>query len=338
MKYLGAPQFLDFLWLIIVAILLVIAIVVFCVLVPIKTYFRALFSGCHVSSAKLYSMRSRGIDYNLIVDEYIYAKKAGLRLNIEELETHKIGGGNLRNVINGLIASENAQVNLSFDTAKALDLAGRNVSSVVQDNIKPRLIPIPSFSAWTVDGKELKLQIVITVRANIDRFLSGTSEETLISRVQEGVICAVCVEKYSDLMDNLDIISKTTKLKNLDKNCAFDLVDLSLVKVETGRDLERERERDEEEYESRLSVSRAEEARIKEEIKEQQLKVEAQKLINEKLANEAEIPKSIIKAFEEGKLDMLDFVKMQNLIADTNMRKEIVNNFSKPKKEGSDKN
>ena len=194
---------LELLWLWILLGLLLIAVIVVLALVPIKVWFRALISGAHISMSRLIGMKLRKINIGMIVEAYVSAKKAGITIDINELETHYMAGGDVVKVVNALISAHSAKIGLSIDTAKAIDLAGRDVLNAVKVSVNPKVIETPSISAIAKDGIELHVKARVTVKANIGRLVGGAGEETIIARVGEGIVTTVgSAETHAEVLQN----------------------------------------------------------------------------------------------------------------------------------------
>ncbi len=184
------------------------------IFLPIGTYFIALVSKAHVSMSRLIGMKMRRIKYKMLVDVYIRARKAGLNIDITELESHIMAGGNVSNVVNALISAHSANIDLSLQEAKAIDLAGRDVLNAVKVSVNPKVIETPIISAIAKNGIELRVKARVTVRANISRLIGGAGEETIIARVGEGIVTTVgSSEQHKEVLENPDLISKTVLKK-----------------------------------------------------------------------------------------------------------------------------
>ena len=320
---LGAG-FLDFLWLYIIIAIFLACFITFLVFVPMKVWFRSLVSGAHISMSKLVGMKLRKVNVALIVEAYISARKAGIEMDVEELETHYMAGGDVSKVINALISAHSAKINLSIDTAKAIDLAGRDVLSAVKVSVNPKVIETPVIAAIAKDGIELKVRARVTVRANIGRVVGGAGEETIVARVGEGIVTTVgSAEDHSEVLQNPDLISKTVLAKGLDTGSAYEILSIDIADIDVGRNIGALLKMDQAEAEKRIANAKAEERRAMAVAKEQEMRVKTQEMNAVKLAAEAEVPKAMAKAFEEGKLGIMDYYKMQNVVADTKMRNSL---------------
>lgn len=316
-------MFLDYLPLIIIAVVFLLAIVLFCVLVPVRVWLKALFSGVHVSARALSGLKLRKIKPEIIVEEYIYAKKAGIDVALEELATHFISGGNVRRVVDALIATKNVSLDLSVDTAKAIDLTGVNVGEIVHESITPKEISVPETSTFSPDGVEVKATLSLTLKTDLGKFLGGAKESTIVSRATEAVLCLISATKSSEIFANPDLISQFVEARHIDENTAFILLSVDLVKLEKGRDLVREQQERNRERQNQLALLAAEEEKALVQLEQERLRAKAEEENLKRAQLESEVPKALLKAFEKGKMEVMDYYKMQNIIADTNMRKAL---------------
>ena len=314
-------------------VLLVAALVVFIIIVPVKIWFRALISGAHISMSRLVGMKLRKIEINMIVEAYVAARKAGLTIDINELETHYMAGGDVLKVVNALISAHSAKINLSIDTAKAIDLAGRDVLNAVRVSVNPKVIETPMVAAIAKDGVELKVKARVTVRANIGRLVGGAGEETILARVGEGIVTTVgSAEDHGEVLQNPDLISKTVLAKGLDSGTAYEILSLDIADIDVGRNIGAQLRMDTAEAEKRIANAKAEERRAMAVAAEQEMRAKTQEMNAIKIAAEAEVPKAMANAFKEGKLGVMDYYRMQNVVADTDMRKSIAGTDDTTKK------
>ncbi len=317
------------------AVVLIALLVVFLIAVPSKIWFRALVSGAHISMSRLIGMKLRKIDINMIVEAYVSAKKAGLIIDVNELETHYMAGGDVNNVVNALISAHSAKINLSIDTAKAIDLAGRDVLNAVKVSVNPKVIETPMVSAIAKDGVELRVKARVTVRANIGRLVGGAGEETILARVGEGIVTTVgSAEDHGEVLQNPDLISKTVLAKGLDSGTAYEILSLDIADIDVGRNIGAQLRMDTAEAEKRIANAKAEERRAMAVAAEQEMRAKTQEMNAIKIAAEAEVPKAMATAFKEGKLGIMDYYRMQNVVADTDMRNSIANSDDNKKKPG----
>lgn len=291
---------------------------------PMGTWFTAAVSGAYVSVGKLIGMKLRRIRYKVIVDAYIKSRKAGLAIEIEDLETHYMAGGNVIRVVDALISAHSANIGLSFASARAIDLAGRDVFNAVKMSVSPKVIETPMISAVAKDGIEVKVKTRITVRANIKRLIGGAGEETIIARVGEGIVTTVgSSNSHKNVLENPDSISKTVLDKGLDAGTAFEILSIDIADVDIGRNIGAQLQTDQAEADKRIAQAKAEERRAMAIALEQEMRAKTQEMRANVLAAEAEVPKALSEAFRKGNLGVMDYYNLQNLIADTNMRNSL---------------
>ena len=306
--------------LIVVAVLFIILLS----LVPIGTWFIALVSNSHVSMSRLVGMKLRRIKYRMLVDVYIRARKAGLDIDIAELESHVMAGGNISNVVNALISAHSAHIELSLQSAKAIDLAGRDVLNAVKVSVNPKVIETPVISAIAKNGIELRVKARVTVRANISRLIGGAGEETIIARVGEGIVTTVgSSEFHKEVLENPDLISKTVLKKGLDAGTAYEILSIDIADVDVGRNIGAQLQMDQAEADKRIAQANAEERRAMAIATEQEMKAHTQEMRAKVVEAEAEVPKAMAEAFRNGRLGIMDYYQMQNIQADTAMRTAI---------------
>ena len=305
-------------------VLIVVAIIAFFLIVPMPTWFRALVSGAPISMGKLVGMRLRKIKIGMIVEAYITGKKAGLNINISELETHYMAKGDVVKVVNALISAHSANIELNTRTAMAIDLAGRDVLNAVKVSVNPKVIETPVIAAIAKDGIELRCKARVTVRANISRLIGGAGEETIIARVGEGIVTTVgSAVTHKDVLENPDRISKTVLQKGLDSGTAFEILSIDIADVDVGRNIGAQLQMDQAEADKRIAQAKAEERRAMAVATEQEMRAKTQEMRAVVIEAEAEVPKAMADALRSGKLGVMDYYNMQNLQADTNMRNAI---------------
>ena len=304
----------------------VIVIAVFMHFIPIGLWIRALASGVRVSFLTLFGMRFRKVNPAAIVDPLITAHKAGLGLNINELEAHFLSGGNVQRVVNALISAEKAGIPLAFKQATAIDLAGRDVFEAVQVSVNPKVITTPKVAAMAKDGIQLLAIARVTVRANVNRLVGGAGEETILARVGEGIVSTIgSAASHKAVLENPDLISKTVLAKGLDAGTAFEIAD-----VDVGKNIGAELQTDQAEADKRIAQAKAEERRALAVAMEQEFKAETQKQRASVIAAEAQVPLAISEAFRKGNLGVLDYQRYLNLQADTAMRQSIAGPEDRP--------
>ncbi|MCI7003759.1 MAG: flotillin-like protein FloA [Eubacteriales bacterium] len=314
--------------------LLAILIVLIFALVPIKTWFIALVSGSHVSMTRLIGMKMRRIPVATIIDAYIMARKAGIDVDVVSLETHHLAGGDVRKVINALIAAHSAKIDLDIEEAKAIDLAGRDVDQAVRQSVTPKVITTDFISAVAKDGIELKVKVRITVKANIARFVGGAGDETILARVGEGIVTTVgSAETHGEVLENPDFISQQVIDKGLDLGTSYKILSIDIADIDVGANIGAELKKKEAEARKIVAQAEAEERRAMAEAHEQEMKAKTQQMQAVLIAAEAEVPKAMAEAIKEGKLGVMDYYKIQNLNADTSMRKAIAGESNNNKKD-----
>ncbi len=322
-------------WLIVLIVLAAIIVGIF-VLVPIRIWFRALASGSHVSMTRLIGMKIRKVDYKKIVDIYIVSQKAGLNINIAELETHLMAGGNIEKVVDALIAANSAKIDLTLDQAKAIDLAGRDVVEAVKTSITPKVIRTPWIEAMARNGIQVKALAQVTVRARLDRQIGTADVETILARVGEGIVSTIGkAETHRDILADPSIISKAILADNLDRQTSYEILSIDICDVDIGSNVGAKLKIEEAEAKKKISQAAAEERKAQAIAHEQEMKAKTQEMKAVVLAAESEVHKAMATALKSGKVGVIDYYKLQNLEADTDMRKSISGKADKDKEKPS---
>ncbi|MBR5115166.1 MAG: flotillin-like protein FloA [Oscillospiraceae bacterium] len=320
------------LWVILVIIAA--AIVFLCLFfsfVPVALWISAAAANVRIGIFTLIGMKLRRVVPSRIVNPLIKATKAGLDIPIDKLEAHYLAGGNVDRVVNSLIAAHRADINLEFERAAAIDLAGRDVLEAVQMSVNPKVIETPIVAAIAKDGIELKAKAKITVRANIDRLVGGAGEQTIIARVGEGVVTTIgSAETHKEVLENPDTISRTVLTKGLEAGTAFEILSVDIADVDVGRNIGAQLQTDQAEADKRIAQAKAEERRAMAVAREQEMKAYVQEMQAKVVEAEAEVPKAMATALREGKLGVMDYYNMQNVISDTAMRKSIAGETGSP--------
>lgn len=321
----------------ILPILVIIAVIIFLSIffsfIPLRLWIAALASGVKVGITQLIGMRIRKVIPSRIVNPMIKGTKAGLSLPINKLEAHFLAGGNVDRVVNALIAAQRAGIPLDFERACAIDLAGRDVLNAVQMSVNPKVIETPVIAAIAKDGIELRAKARVTVRANIDRLVGGAGEETIIARIGEGIVTTVgSAKSHKEVLENPDSISKTVLNKGLDAGTAFEILSIDIADVDVGRNIGAQLQIDQAEADKRIAQAKAEERRAMAVAQEQENKAEVQGMRAKVIEAEAEVPRALAYAFREGKLGVMDYYNMQNVISDTEMRKSLSKGVETEKK------
>ena len=315
---------MEFFGPIIIIIVAIIFLILFFTFVPLGLFISARASGVKVGILQLVGMRIRKVIPSRIVNPLIKATKAGLNVSINKLEAHYLAGGNVDRVINALIAAQRAGIPLDFEKACAIDLAGRDVLNAVQMSVNPKVIETPVIAAVAMDGIELRAKARVTVRANIDRLVGGAGEETIIARIGEGIVTTVgSSASHKDVLENPDLISRTVLNKGLDAGTAFEILSIDIADVDVGRNVGAQLQIDQAEADKRIAQALAEERRAMAVAQEQENIAAVQGMRARVIEAEAEVPKAIAAAFREGKLGVMDYYNMQNVISDTEMRNAI---------------
>ncbi len=315
--------------LIIIAIV-VIVLIIFFRFIPVALWISALAANVKVGVWTLVGMRLRRVVPSRIVNPMIKAQKAGLELSINKLEAHYLAGGNVDRVVNSLVAAHRAGIPLEFERAAAIDLAGRDVLEAVQMSVNPKVIETPIIAAVAKDGIEVRAKAKVTVRANIDRLVGGAGEQTVIARVGEGVVTTIgSAETHEEVLENPDKISQTVLNKGLEAGTAFEILSIDIADVDVGRNIGAQLQTDQAESDKKIAQAKAEERRAMAIANEQEMKARTQEMRAKVVEAEAEVPMAMAAALREGKLGVMDYYNMQNVISDTRMRDSIAGDEKK---------
>ena len=302
----------------------IILLILFLYLVPVGLWFQALVSGVHTSLIQLMFMRFRKVPPSVIVNNMINATKAGLKLSQNELEAHYLAGGNVGNVVQALISANKANMNLDFRTATAIDLAGRDVLKAVQTSVNPKVIDTPPVAAVAKDGIQLIAKARVTVRTNIKQLVGGASEETILARVGEGIVSSIgSALSHKEVLENPDSISKLVLSKGLDSGTAFEILSIDIADIDVGKNIGAQLQMDQANADKNIAQAKAEERRAMAVASEQEMKAKAQEARAKVIEAEAEVPKAMAEAFRSGNLGIMDYYRMKNIQADTDMRESI---------------
>jgi len=315
---------MDFQLIALVVLLLAILAVFFFVGSSVALWVQSLVSGARVGLLNIIFMRFRKVPPKLIVESKIMAVKAGLEISSNDLESHFLAGGNVLRVVQALIAADKANIELDFNRAAAIDLAGRNVLEAVQMSVNPKVIETPLVAAMAKDGIQLKAISRVTVRANIDRLVGGAGAETILARVGEGIVTTIgSADSHKKVLENPDTISKTVLSKGLDAGTAYEILSIDIADVDVGKNIGAELETDRAEADKKIAQAKAEERRAMAYAVEQEMKARVQEMRAKVVAAEAEVPLAMAEAFRNGQLGIMDYYKMKNIVADTQMRDSI---------------
>jgi uncharacterized protein YqfA (UPF0365 family) len=303
----------------------VVTIIAVLSLVPLRLWIAARASGAPVSMITLIAMRLRRVPPDQIVNARISAVKAGLEeVSIDMLEAHYLARGRVESVVTALISAGKAGMELDFSRAAAIDLAGRNVLEAVAMSVNPRVIETPKVSAVAKDGIQLLAIARVTVRANLDRLIGGAGEATVLARVGEGVVSTIgSANDYKHVLENPDTISKNVLKKGLDAGTAFEILSIDIADVDVGSNIGAKLQTEQAEADKQVAQARAESRRALAVAQEQEMKAKTQEMRAKLVEAEAAIPLAMAEALRTGKLGVMDYYNMRNLIADTEMRQGI---------------
>lgn len=309
--------------------IILLLVVLFFSFVPVGLWISALASGVKVGIFDLIGMRLRRVAPARIVLPMIKATKAGLTTKLNQLEAHYLAGGDVNSVVNALIAAERAQINLTFEQASAIDLAGRDVFEAVKMSVTPKVIETDLISAVAKDGIELLVKARVTVRTNIERLIGGAGESTVLARVGEGIVTTVGSSKaHSEVLENPDEISKLVLAKGLDSGTAYEIISIDIADIDIGRNIGANLQSLQAEADNKIAQARAEERRAMAVALEQEMRAAV-------VEAEAEIPRAMAEALRSGNIGVMDYYNLKNLQADTKMKKDIgegITNYTKDKK------
>jgi uncharacterized protein YqfA (UPF0365 family) len=314
-----------------IAVLVLITIIIFS-LNFLNLFIQTWSSGAYVSPPNLIFMRLRNVNPRLIVQAYIQIKKAGLpHITTDVLEAHYLAGGDVINVINALIAAKNANINLDFNKAAAIDLAGRDVCEAVRTSVNPKVIDCPNptggrltIDAVAKDGIQLRAKARVTVKADIDKLIGGAVEETIIARVGEGIVTTIgSADSHKDVLENPDMISKRVLSKGLDSGTAFQILSIDIADIDVGDNIGARLQADQAEADTRVAQAKAEMRRAAAVALEQEMQAKVQEMQAKVIEAQAQVPMAMAAAFRDGNLGIMDYHRMENIKSDTKMRQSI---------------
>ncbi len=309
---------------IVIIFVCIIFLILFLWLVPIGIWFQALISGVHTSLIQLIFMRFRKVPPTIIINNMVSAAKAGLKVSQNELEAHYLAGGRVNSVVKALISADKANMNLDFKTCTAIDLAGRDVLNAVQTSVNPKVIDTPPVAAVAKNGIQLIAKARVTVRTNIKQLVGGAGEETILARVGEGIVTAIgSAETHKQVLENPDSISKLVLSKGLDSGTAFEILSIDIADIDVGKNIGAQLQMDQANADKNIAQAKAEERRAMAVAQEQEMKAKAQEARAKVIEAEAEVPLAMAEAFRNGNLGVMDYYRMKNIQADTEMRDSI---------------
>lgn len=303
----------------------IIFIAIFFHYVPFFLWLSAKVSGVNISLIQLFLMRIRNVPPSIIVHALIEAHKAGLNnITRDELEAHYLAGGHVEKVVNALVSASKANIDLSFQMATAIDLAGRDVFQAVQMSVNPKVIDTPPVTAVAKDGIQLITKARVTVRANIRQLVGGAGEDTVLARVGEGIVSSIgSSENHKSVLENPDSISKLVLHKGLDAGTAFEILSIDIADIDIGKNIGAALQIDQANADKNIAQAKAEERRAMAVASEQEMKAKAEEARAMVIQAEAEVPKAMAEAFRNGNLGIMDYYRMKNIQADTQMRDSI---------------
>ncbi len=320
--------------LVILIVLCISALWLFLYFVPLGLWFSAIFSKVYVPIGQLIAMRIRKVPPQVIINALIATSKAGLKLDREHLEAHYLAKGNVPQVVNALISADKANIGLDFKAAAAIDLAGRNVFQAVQMSVNPKVIDVPPVAAVAKDGIQLVTKARVTVRANIKQLVGGAGEETILARVGEGIVSSIgSAGSHKEVLENPDSISKLVLRKGLDAGTAFEILSIDIADIDVGKNIGAQLQMDQANADKNIAQAKAEEKRAMAVAHEQEMKAKAQEARAKVIEAEAQVPMAIAESFRSGNLGIMDYYRIKNIQADTEMRE----NIAKPKDTTRDK-
>ena len=302
----------------------IVGLIVFLWFFPVTLWFQALISGVRISLIQLVLMRWRKVPPGTIVMAMVTGTKAGLKLDPNALEAHYLAKGNVPGVVNALISADKANINHDFKMAAAIDLAGRDVFEAVQMSVNPKVINTPPVTAVAKDGIQLIAKARVTVRANIKQLVGGAGEETVLARVGEGIVSSIgSAESHKQVLENPDSISKVVLQKGLDAVTAFEILSIDIADIDIGKNIGAVLQIDQANADKNIAQARAEEKRAMAVALEQEMKAKAQEARAKVIEAEKEIPLAMAEALRSGNLGVMDYYKIKNIQADTQMRENI---------------
>ncbi|MFN0276199.1 MAG: flotillin-like protein FloA [Chitinophagales bacterium] len=309
-------------------VLIIVGIVVliffFAIIRTFRLWLQSVLSGVSISLLQLIIMPWRKVSPTVIVDTLVTAHKAGVQVTRDQLEAHYLAGGNVKRVINALISADKANIPLDFKAATAIDLAGRDVLEAVQMSVVPKVIESPPVTAVAKDGIQLIAKARVTVRANIQKLVGGAGEATILARIGEGIVTTIgSAANHKAVMENPDTISKTVLGKGLDSGTAFEILSIDIADIDIGKNIGAELQMDQANADKNIAQAKAEERRAMAVAIEQEMKAKAQEARAKVIEAEVEIPLAIAQAFKSGNLGIMDYYKMKNIQADTDMRDSL---------------
>lgn len=308
------------------AVVILVLLGIFNCFFPVGLWIGANLSGVSVSPAELISMRIKNISQEMIVGCLVMLHKANMPFMItaSDLQSYALSGGNVRAVVSALIAASKANIDLNFQEACAIDRAGRDVLGAVKMSVNPKVIETPPIGAVAQDGIELIAICRVTVRANIKNLVGGAGEDTILARVQEGICTAIgSAKNFKDVLESPEIISRAVLDKGLDKGSAFEILSVDIADIDVGRNIGANLQIDQAEADKKIAQAKAESRRAEAAAKEQEMKAFVQSMKSKVIEAQAEVPKAMSDALKTGKISVMSYYNLKNLMADTQMRQSM---------------
>lgn len=305
-------------------VIIVFLIMLFLSFIPVRLWISAKASGVNISIFTLIGMKLRRVRPDRIINPMIKITKAGIGIDINQLESHFLSGGHVDNVVDALIAAHRANLDLSFERAAAIDLAGRNVFEAVKMSVTPKIIETPWIAAVAIDGIEVKVVARVTVKTDLGKLVGGAGEDTIIARVGEGIVTTVgSSTSHKAVLENPDLISRTVLAKGLDAGTAYQILSIDIADVDVGRNIGAHLQIEQAEADKQIAQAKAEERRASAIALEQEMKAKVQEMQAKVVEAEAAVPLALAEALKGGKMGVMDYYNMQNMEADTQMRKAL---------------
>ena len=313
--------------------LVLVLVFLFFSFIPVGLWVTAFFAGVRVPLTSLVAMRLRRVPPARIILPMIKATKAGIPVELNRLEAQYLAGGNVDRVVDALIAADKAGIRLTFDRAAAIDLAGRDVLEAVRVSVNPKVITTPQVAGMAKDGIQLLVTARVTVRANIDRLVGGAGEETVLARVGEGIVASIgSAESHKEVLEQPDRISKTVLAKGLDAGTAFEILSVDIAEVDVGRNIGAQLRTDQAEADKKVAQAKAEERRAMAVAAEQENRALVESMRAKLVEAQAQVPLALAEALRTGRLGVMDYYRLKNIEADTDMR-ESISRAAKPEGE-----
>lgn len=304
---------------------LMIGLQIFFFFVPFPLWLSARLSNVPVGLIELFVMRTfRKIPPHELILPAITAQYAGIPISIAKLQSHYMAGGSVQNVISALIAASKANIELTWDTATSIDLAGRNVLEAVQMSVNPKVIQTPLIEAVSHDGIQVKAVCLVTVRANIAKLVGSAGEETVLARVGEGIVTAIGKSRdFKQVLENPDLITEAVLDTGLDSGTAFEILSIDIADIDVGENIGARLQIDQANADKRVAQAKAEQRRADAQARQTEMSAKVEEMRAKVVEAQAEVPEALFEALSQGSFSVMDYYKMENMIADTKMRQGL---------------